>query len=688
MKPTDPASSKETLVLPDVLIGKTVGAYRVTGLLGKGGMGVVYRAHDESLDRDVALKILPPALSLDRDYAERFLREAKMAAKIDHPRIVPVYAAGAGEHGAWIAMQLVRGRTLHEELHDGMRPTFAQAVKLTRQMAEALGAAHAAGLIHRDIKPANVIVDAAGDAKVLDFGLARPTLPTGQTQDGTYLGTPEYSSPEQCQSNDIDHRADLYSLGVVMYEMLGGRIPHVAETPLNLFHKILNEEPLPLRDLNPRVPPSLAAIVVRLMAKNRDARYPDAASVIADLDKVQVREDRAGRGETVVFGPADRARVAAWTLAGVLASVLVAAVVHVGPWTGRAGSGTRSQDTAPPIGGTETRPPAKLRGRVVFLDFKNLTGEAEVGWMASGVPELICYGMAESGGLDPVDRDSVIEAMRREFNARLTSGGSDSVSALQDQGLRLLRALDADVLVRGSYYAQGDVVRVHAMAYGLRDGVLELLGTTKEEGSSKALLAVADRTASRLTGLVHPDADREKEELALQGPGATKAGMGRLDGLVVRLDRRRSLREEWKAETAAPAEKDPEALRKQREESPDLSGAAGGRPAPGNEPARHNDRTEAGKGGTGKDPAKKELKAGEVPTDKNKDGRPADAAANNDPPAAPSEGGETVVQTNGPEADDETSNELIGLLKELAARRRIVEKDLPVVEMGGLEAVK
>src|SRR5262245_46951225 len=142
MSTTDPISSKETLVLPDAMIGRKVGGYEIRGILGKGGMGVVYRAHDAALDREVALKLPPPALSSDKDYAERFIREARMAAKLDHPRIVPVYAAGASDAGAWIAMQLVKGRTLAEELHDGMRPTLSNVVKISRQSAEALDAAH------------------------------------------------------------------------------------------------------------------------------------------------------------------------------------------------------------------------------------------------------------------------------------------------------------------------------------------------------------------------------------------------------------------------------------------------------------------------------------------------------------------------------------------------------------------
>ncbi|MCE9580928.1 MAG: protein kinase [Planctomycetes bacterium] len=510
----DPISSKETLVLPDALIGRKVGGYEIRGILGKGGMGVVYRTHDAALDREVALKLLPPALSADKEYSERFIREARMAAKLDHPRIVPVYAAGSSDQGAWIAMQLVKGRTLGEELHDGMRPTFSNVVKISRQTAEALGAAHKAGLIHRDIKPGNLIIDSEGNIKVLDFGLARPTHSAGYTQDGTYLGTPEYSSPEQCQTSDIDGRADLYSLGCVMYEMLGGRIPHVAETPLALFTKIVNDEPLALRDLNPKVPPSLAAIVSRLLAKNRDARYADAAALIRDLDKVVIKEAPGHSGETVIIGPADRARVAAWTLAGVLATLLVAAVVHSSPWGGNAsGNGTSNatnsgtnvattgEGTKIPV---DPAPPVALNRRIVLLDFKNLSGDEQVRWLEAALPELIASSLATHEGLDPLEREDVTMAMKKEFNARLTSGGGDDVSQMQVKGVQLLAALDAGILVRGSFMAQGRTVRVMVTVLQRKGDTLERVTRTEVEDSIDNMLAVADHLAADISAALSP----------------------------------------------------------------------------------------------------------------------------------------------------------------------------------------
>lgn len=532
MSSKDPISSKETLVLPDAMIGRKVGGYEIRGILGRGGMGVVYRAHDAALDREVALKLLPPALSADADYAERFIREARMAAKLDHPRIVPVYAAGSSDQGAWIAMQLVRGRTLAEELHDGMRPTFSSVLRISKQAAEALGAAHNAGLIHRDIKPGNLIVDGEGNIKVLDFGLARPAKSAGYTQDGTYLGTPEYSSPEQCQTSDIDGRADLYSLGCVMYEMLGGRIPHVAETPLVLFTKIVNEEPIALRDLNPKVPPSLAAIVSRLLAKNRDARYAHADALIADLEKVIVKDGPARPNETVVIGPADRARVAAWTLAGVLATLLVAAVIHSSPWSGQAsgssGTGTNSGGPVATTGsgsGTQPVQPVESEGRVVILDFKNITGNADVRWMESALPELIASSLATREGLNPLDREEVTAAMKKELNARLTSGGGDNLEGVQAQGVKVLEALHAKFLIRGSFAAQGAKVRVMVTVLVRRGDALEVAGRSQVEDQIENILGISDRVADDVSGSIDP---RERQLGA-----ARKELRGKADGLAV-----------------------------------------------------------------------------------------------------------------------------------------------------------
>ncbi|MBI2921143.1 MAG: protein kinase [Planctomycetes bacterium] len=692
----EPESTKETLILPDALIGKKVGPYEVRGLLGKGGMGVVYRAYDASLDREVALKILPPALSADKEYAERFEREARLAAKLDNARIVPVYAAGGDPHGAWIAMQLVRGRTLAEELRDGFRPTLPNTVKIARQIAEALGAAHKAGLVHRDIKPANLIVDAHGDVKVLDFGLARPAKSTGYTQDGTYLGTPEYSSPEQCQSNDVDGRSDLYSLGVVLYEMLGGKIPHVAETPLALFNKIVSEEPIPVRELNPNVSPSLAAVVAKLLAKNRDARYPDASSLIGDLERISIRDFPSSTRETrlVAAGPADKARVAAWTLAASLAALLVAAVIYSHPGatqaTGDPGTGTTGASVNPaPVA-------AKRTGRIVFLDFKNLATSPEAGWMETGLPEMIASTLAQRPALNPLEREEVLAAMRREFNARLTSGGSDDPAAASAQGVRLLNALEAGVLVRGSFLAQGDDVRLMVTVFVLRGGSLEVvLNRHQETGSVRDVIRMADGAAGAIaatlgqaapvTGLpklgAADDAEKSRNQ-ALAGDREPKSAKECLAALEKRRSSqgraKDSLRRALaKANDAAADELDVK-LKEARKEQDKLAkveqkktgGAAGGER--GKDPQSRPDAPKAPPAeGAVKDPTKTE------PPDT---GAPA-----NDPGGA---GQEVEMNEENQNAHEDLVDEveelgdLVEALKAWAEECREREFDLPVQELG------
>jgi hypothetical protein len=707
----DPISSKETLVLPDALVGRKVGGYEIRGILGKGGMGVVYRAHDSALDREVALKLLPPALSADADYSERFIREARMAAKLDHQRIVPVYAAGTSDQGAWIAMQLVRGRTLAEELHDGMRPTFASVLRISKQTAEALGAAHKAGLIHRDIKPGNLIIDGEGNVKVLDFGLARPAMNSGYTQDGTYLGTPEYSSPEQCQTNDIDGRADLYSLGVVMYEMLGGRIPHVAETPLALFTKIVNDEPLALRDLNPKVPPSLAAIVAKLIAKSRDARYADAAALVADLDKVVVKDGPARLHETVIIGPADRARAAAWTLAGVLATLLVAAVIHTSPWSGQASGAGKTSGTAATTAGSGTTPtppivtPTEADGRIVILDFKNMTGNAEFRWLESALPELVAFRLATREGLNPLDRDEVTAAMKREFNARLTSGGSDSLEQAQAQGVKVLDALKAGVLVRGSFVAQGKKLTVLTTVLVRRGETLELAGRSQVDDVTDSIVEIADRIAADVANSLSArwgDRDYRTKELGDRGQvGLLKAADAKdapklakaeqsLRQRIGSLERRRggNLRDDLKKkqELPAPGEK---------KDDKDLPGSASGsRP----------DAPPPEGGGTGgkrsEDPASgDDGSATETHAKKPTSPPPGDQAGRDKGGADPSKSANDPVLDEldkeklaaGRQAEQEENDTTADLLRDLrkyAEELRESEKDLAEVELGAEGAAK
>ena len=272
-------------------------AYVVEREVGRGGMGIVYRARDARLKRAVAVKVLPPELAFRTEIRTRFLREAEMAAQLSHPNIVPIYTVDEQGGLVYFVMAFVDGETLGNRLAARGRLPIDEVRTMLRQIADALAFAHAKGVIHRDIKPDNILLSADSDrAIVTDFGIARavddsPTDPNGApagtrlTGTGVALGTPAYMSPEQCAGDrTIDGRSDLYALGVLAYHMLTGSPPFLGGNSASILVKHLTEQPVPVTDRRPDVPADLAAIVMRLLQKNPADRFPDAAALIRALD--------------------------------------------------------------------------------------------------------------------------------------------------------------------------------------------------------------------------------------------------------------------------------------------------------------------------------------------------------------------------------------------------------------------
>ncbi|MDI5969229.1 protein kinase [Streptomyces sp. SL13] len=262
------------------------GRYAVAGLLGAGGMAEVYRAHDLRLDRDVAVKVLRAAQAGDAAFRIRFRREALAAASLNHPRIVAVFDAGdeaGGTEPPFIVMEYVEGHTLSDLVRDSSGLDVEQALRLTTGVLDALEHAHEHGIVHRDIKPANVMLSERDGVKVMDFGIARPVGVSGMTVTGTAMvvGTAEYLSPEQARGLAVDARCDLYSAGCLLYELLTGRPPFVAESPLAVAWKHVEEEPLAPSTHVPGIPAACDAVVLRALAKDREDRYPDAAAMRA-----------------------------------------------------------------------------------------------------------------------------------------------------------------------------------------------------------------------------------------------------------------------------------------------------------------------------------------------------------------------------------------------------------------------
>jgi eukaryotic-like serine/threonine-protein kinase len=266
------------------------GRYLVERLLGSGGMAQVYLVHDEVLDRQVALKILRDQYAEDEEFVERFRREARSAASLSHPNIVSIYDQGRSEEGAYyIAMEYVPGGTLKERIRREGALTPGAAAVVALQIADALSEAHEKGVIHRDIKPQNVLVTEKGNVKVTDFGIARAaaSASSGATATGTVLGTVDYMSPEQARAKSVGTQSDLYSLGVVLYEMLTGKLPYEAESPIGTAMKHATEPIRSPREVNPSVPDPLAILTTKLLAKNPEDRYASAAALSDDLERVR-----------------------------------------------------------------------------------------------------------------------------------------------------------------------------------------------------------------------------------------------------------------------------------------------------------------------------------------------------------------------------------------------------------------
>jgi eukaryotic-like serine/threonine-protein kinase len=266
------------------------GRYLVERLLGSGGMAQVYLVHDEVLDRQVALKILRDQYAEDEEFVQRFRREARSAASLSHPNIVSIYDQGRSEEGAYyIAMEYVPGGTLKERIRREVALTPGAAAGVALQIADALSEAHEKGVIHRDIKPQNVLVTEKGDVKVTDFGIARAaaSASSGATATGTVLGTVDYMSPEQARAESVGTQSDLYSLGVVLYEMLTGTLPYEAESPIGTAMKHATEPTRSPREVNPSIPEPLAILTTKLLAKDPEDRYASAAALSEDLERVR-----------------------------------------------------------------------------------------------------------------------------------------------------------------------------------------------------------------------------------------------------------------------------------------------------------------------------------------------------------------------------------------------------------------
>jgi len=289
----------------DALRHATLGEYEILAELGRGGMATVYLAHDLALDRKVAIKVLAPALLLmGEGMVERFKREARTAAALSHPHIIPIYAVKEREHVLYFVMKYVQGRALDSIIRDVGTLPIPMVQTILAHAGDALGYAHRHGVIHRDIKSANLMLDEDGWAVITDFGIAKVVQAEGLTMTGVTVGTPTYMSPEQCETRDVTGASDQYSLGVVAYEMLTGRLPFRGESTMAVMYAHFNERPRPVAELRPDCPPNLAAGVMRMLEKDPARRWPSMDDIVAVCGRPSLRHDDPVRGEMITLAKA------------------------------------------------------------------------------------------------------------------------------------------------------------------------------------------------------------------------------------------------------------------------------------------------------------------------------------------------------------------------------------------------
>src|SRR5213083_2115292 len=291
--------------LLDALRQAALGEYEVLAELGRGGMATVYLAHDLALERKVAIKVLAPALLLmGEGMVERFKREARTAAALSHPHIIPIYAVKEDEQVLYFVMKHVPGRALDAVIHDVGPLPIVMVQTILAHVADALGHAHRHGVIHRDIKSANIMLDEDGWAVVTDFGIAKVVQAEGLTVTGVTVGTPTYMSPEQCDNREVTGASDQYSLGVVGYEMLTGKVPFQGDAVMAVMYAHFNQRPRALTELRPDCPPGMAAAVMRMLEKDPALRWPSMDDVVAACGRPSLRHDDPIRSEMITLAKA------------------------------------------------------------------------------------------------------------------------------------------------------------------------------------------------------------------------------------------------------------------------------------------------------------------------------------------------------------------------------------------------
>jgi serine/threonine protein kinase/Flp pilus assembly protein TadD len=511
--PKTSASPTETLQtsIKELTTGSTfANRYQVIEELGKGGMGTVYKVFDNEIKEKIALKLLKPEVASDEDTIERFRNEMRLARKIAHKYVCRMFDLGKAEGTYFITMEYVPGEDLKSFIRRSGELTIGKTVYLARQVLEGLAEAHRLGVVHRDLKPQNIMIDREGNARIMDFGIARTVAVKGITGAGVIIGTPEYMSPEQAEVKDVDQRSDIYSLGVILFEMLTGRVPFEGETLLGIVMKHKSQPPQNPKELNPQIPDDLNRMILRCLEKSREKRYQSTENMLADIEKIEKgipATDRVipkqkgftSKQITVTFG------VKKLLVPVLLALVVIAAAVIVWRFVPK-------KRAAPPPAGKPS---------LAVMYFKNNTGDEKLDHWRAAISDLLITDLSQSKYIKILSSDQLFNILSEMNQADAKSFTSKVLKDVARRGGV------KDVLV-GSYAKAGDNFRIDVALQEAATG--EILSSERVEGKGEDIIfSLVDELTRKIKAdlklspqEIASDIDKDLKQITTSSPEAFK----------------------------------------------------------------------------------------------------------------------------------------------------------------------